>query len=266
MRNKEEIIAEIDRSGSFSSDTNSRLLIEITLDQRELIKRLQEALAPDLDTPITDGLIGNWKFEDNCDDSSGQGHDGSRIGGSFEEGKVGNCIYLDGSGYVNMGNPAGEKLDLGISNFSFSLWIAIPPIGIVVSTGLVGKRQKTSPYLGYSMGIHPDGHIWTQMGGSPGGVQLDSTRLIDNNQWHHIVWVVNRSNKSTIYIDNQKDGEVDASPVKSISLNNSANFYVGRFYNEDPTANLIGYIDEVALYNRILSETDIETIYQQGGG
>jgi hypothetical protein len=128
-----------------------------------------------------------------------------------------------------------------------------------------------------SQAYQGNGIIWSDVGGAAadfvmailnnqlsffdGGVEasVNGTRILNNNQWHHIVAVRDGGGQNSIYVDGVLDGTtgagnvvLTANPLISIGGNTLDN----RYFN--------GLIDEVAIYHRALSAGEILQHYQVG--
>ncbi len=89
----------------------------------------------------------------------------------------------------------------------------------------------------------------------------DTTATVIDNTWHHIAYVIEDSaNTITIYVDGSNvssftsTASVAASDVFSLGQEYDAGMATGDFYS--------GLLDEVRVYARALSETEIATLAQ----
>jgi len=140
-------------------------------------------------------------------------------------------------------------------NYTVSLWLYVDTSDTTQRQGVFGHMQANGGGLHYyyetgTLQYNCDDTIYT------GYVQ--GTINISDNNWHHIVVVVDQNTENqTIYIDNIFDNSSisDHSPVSANDV------YIGR----TPTpASINGFIDEVRLYNRTLSLIEIQEIYNSG--
>jgi hypothetical protein len=87
----------------------------------------------------------------------------------------------------------------------------------------------------------------------------NGTRILNNNQWHHIVAVRDGGGQNKIYVDGVLDGTTGAG---NVVLSSNPNIHIGantldnRYFN--------GLIDEVAIYNRLLTDNEVLQHYQVG--
>ena len=88
--------------------------------------------------------------------------------------------------------------------------------------------------------------------------------LSDLASWHHVVFTWNNAaNSVKFFYDNSAAGT--RTKVATIStFTNSAQIYFGSLSTGNTDFN--GYIDEVAVWNRQLSDTEVSTIYNSGVG
>ena len=72
---------------------------------------------------IGDNLVGEWKFDqDNADDTSGWGNDGTLSGGiTFVDGVMGRAAEFDGNSYINMGAP--NDLNIAGNSITVETWL-----------------------------------------------------------------------------------------------------------------------------------------------
>jgi uncharacterized repeat protein (TIGR01451 family) len=84
----------------------------------------------------------------------------------------------------------------------------------------------------------------------------DTTSNINNGEWHNIVGVYNNA-KAIIYFDGAKQGEVP----KPVITTNNLPLEIGR-YGQDNKYAFDGAIDEIRIYNRALSDSEIKANYE----
>jgi len=185
-------------------------------------------------------------------DTSGNGNNGTVNGGVIygATGKLNTALSFDGvSDYVDAGNDT--SLDIG--NGTWEAWIYPTSFSDHAYHAVISKFYSTA----YWFGLYSNGgriQLWVA-----GGAH-QSTGAVELNKWSHVVatW-----DGSTIkyYINGQFDSQntgVTGSPVT-----NTLSVDIGA----DPQSTLYrftGTIDEVAIYNRALSATEIADNYKRG--
>jgi hypothetical protein len=115
--------------------------------------------------------------------------------------------------------------------------------------GNFGTNNQT-----YHMGTVGSQLFWSQWGMAIFGPKLNT------NQWYHIA-VTNVGNTATLYLNGQAVG----SGSFTIDTPASTSFYIGRIPGSNgDSRKLDGLVDEVSVYNRALSQMEIQGIYEAG--
>lgn len=199
------------------------------------------------------GLVALWSGEWNANDSAG-GDNGELAGdATFEKGKVGQAFSLDGTRgtSVDVGNP----VQLQLQDFTITAWIKRD------NTDSVSADFPRAVIFGYGQ----DGYaLYFNSGGVPllskynvHGGETKSRAAIKDTNWHHLA--VTKSGTSVVfYVDgvaypalNAKyDVEFDFSTEAAIGASGA-----------NSVLNFLGLIDEVGIYNRALSASEIRAIY-----
>jgi hypothetical protein len=95
-----------------------------------------------------------------------------------------------------------------------------------------------------------------------GGLILQSTSAYNDNVWHHVVAVHSASNSHALYIDGNQV-TTSSTNVGTITLNAAD---IGALENGSAarTQLFTGLIDDVRIYSRALSATEVSDLYHQG--
>jgi hypothetical protein len=227
---------------------------------------------------ITRDLVVHLKFDNNFDDSSGRGNNGTAVGApSFVEGKIGAGALRysskhDGSefNYVTLGYPVdlqfGADMDFTISFWSkFSIWTADPAF-------VANKDWNSGSNMGYVIATAGDGHLqWNLRGDASGRRDYDGPpHTVDGGNWHHVVVTFSRTGDCTTYLDGaQVDSRSIAGSgnVDTIDLGLSVN--IGQdgtgFYTDGGNVGIEdGTIDDVGFWQRVLAASEVGRIYTSG--
>ena len=207
------------------------------------------------------GLVAAYAFGEGAGtttaDATGKGHTGTLQGGASwtASGKYGSALSFNGStSYVDLGNAADLQLT---GSMTWSAWIfasANPPDDgqIIAKSGGAGWQFKTSPDTGvhtFGVGVSPDAGSLTQR---------YSATVRQLGTWYHVAGVYDATARTlNIYVNGVLDNGALSGTVPASQYNNAAeNVTVGRrsggFY-------FAGTIDEVRLYNRALSQAEIQS-------
>jgi hypothetical protein len=99
------------------------------------------------------------------------------------------------------------------------------------------------------------------------GDQVTGNTTIDVNKWNYVTTTFDGVNLK-VFVNGHQDGSIAATIAYSAGSVVSPVIGGASWANDADTSrsNFVGDMDEVRIYNRALSETEIQTLYQQGGG
>lgn len=175
-----------------------------------------------------------------------------------KDGKIGGCIHLaDTEKYVEI--AAVPELDI-TDAITIQTWFL--PEQNQGDSNLMGRRTGGN-VGGYCLQWSsnptksPQIETWMYVGKWQGS-RSKQTIKPDLNEWHHVASTYD-GDKVRQYIDGKLDVEYSA-PGKLNSVD--IVFRIGR--SQTPLAGTVGYVDEVAIYNRALSEDEVNEDMNKG--
>jgi len=186
-------------------------------------------------------------------DLSGWGNHGTLVNGpTWTNGRVGKCLSFDGSDdRVDCGQNA---LPTGNSPFTQEAWIKPNTMG---STG----SNPNIIYWGNSTNNQANGLGLTSESGTPKILHWffanDNSWTVPSlvGAWHHVVVTYNGTSL-TAYLDGVSLGSQNPSSTPAVALTNAViGFYSSSVYAFN------GLIDEVRVYNRALSASEVKDHY-----
>ena len=216
----------------------------------------------DLVTP----LVGDWHLDEgtgtSAADSSGYLNNGTMNGTNYwtSSGKYGAALEASGDDYVSVADS--NSLDL-TSAYTLEAW---------VKPGNTGKDQMiidktTDGTGGYSLFISgTNGHLQFRVYGATQGVLEGTTDLRDSTDWRHVVGTFDGTTMK-VYVNGVPEGSLAWSTPANA---NNTPLYIGARYDDDgvspitPQYYFSGRIDEVKIYNRGLSATEVLQRYGEG--
>jgi hypothetical protein len=219
---------------------------------------------------INDGLLAQWTFDDcTAADNSGNGHDGV-INGNPQclPGICGQALLFDGDDDVEI---TGNTDDFKFANESLSIsaWVQIPDND--------GANHRHFVYLGKDAVASGDpgiqfardhtgeweGRIYLQVkDGSTYAVKSDlGYNDLPKNQWLHLVGVVDYEvQECRLYIDGLQ--QTAATAYGSFAdFNLDQGDFVARIGRHGYPEYHNSYIDEVRIYDRVLTKAEILQLY-----
>ena len=87
---------------------------------------------------------------------------------------------------------------------------------------------------------------------------VHSPSVLKGDQWQHAAISFKGGDFLRMYIDGKLEAENKATATKELFDNNTP-LRIGQDFNEDAKRFFIGVIDEVAIFNRALSQVEIKT-------
>lgn len=208
------------------------------------------------------GLVSWLKAEGNALDSKGS-NNGTSSGVTFSAGKVGLAFDFNGTA-GNFVSAGTSLMNAGTADFAVDFWMQTSNNRL---EQVIGKRSTCSsgepPF--FNIRKLPNGRLVIELdNGSGQRVSFDSIRVITDGVFHHIA-VQRVGNSLQLYIDGVLDNS--ATGVAGINLSNSGQFAIGGLScaGVDGTQTFTGKIDEVSVYNRSLTLTEIQSFFYAGG-
>jgi hypothetical protein len=205
-------------------------------------------------TFLTNGLVAFYPFNGNANDASGNGNDGVVNGATLTENRFGEpdkAYYFNGSD--SFITAIVSNLPTGSASLTVSLWAK--------SQGSRANGEEViwwgSPQVNSAFQIFNNGISW-HAGGYGGGDDLSSQVLVDTN-WHNLV-VTYDGSTMIITIDgifSQGQTLVMNTPVSTVKIGSSTS---------GGPAFFAGSIDDIRIYNRVLSPLEVAQLYSIESG
>jgi len=237
---------------------------------------LDETSAASICSSGVSSANGYWPLNDNAQDSSGVGNHGTILSPdfSFVLGKVGPAIKLEGGTGTGISVADAADLNFGAgTNFTIEGWVR--PESVDTSYGvmdIVDKRDTPNDYQakGYEFCLI-GGQLGFQMSDSLGSYPLVTSGGPDlrDGSWHHVAVTVDRASSSggKLYVDGAQVGSSFNPTTKSGSLGTTGiPLLIGMHPSPWLDCNFSGELDEITMYKRALTATEIQTIYNVGNG
>ena len=201
-------------------------------------------------------------------DSSVSGYNGTLISTPKRViGKIGQGLSFDGSNnYIDIG--AGKYAFTKTTPFSGSLWIKTTSTSAQTMMSNLNNGANPGWALTLSQvggGAHKVNLILLNGAGTSYRLRYGSTS-VDNGKWHHITFTYDGSNSAAgilLYVDGVLESLTTAS-------DNDPGTFVDFGFRIGSTsigsARFNGTMDDVRLYNRVITPLEVESIYKSGGG
>jgi hypothetical protein len=195
------------------------------------------------------------------EDTSGNNKDGTPSGGITHGavGKLGSALSFDGDDdYVELGSIAsGDPLMLDNTDMTISMWIK-PTLTGDDYQRLIDKSTSGGGAGGYSFIVRSDGTLLVWVDSAQ---YVGSTFTLEPNVWQHVAWTHLESGLPKLYV-NGAELTYDVQNIATIP-ETTANMRIGT-WNHTTGREYSGLMDEVGVWTRALSATEVSDIYQRG--
>lgn len=210
------------------------------------------------------GLTAHWEMDSNANDVTGNGHDGTLLGGaSLSTDSVigGQALALDGvDDYADVGNfNLAER-------FTIAMWAKVDSNSQNIQTFAANVQGGLIP-SGFRFFVNSynteDGRITFEAGNDVIGDHAFSTvGIFAFDQWNHVAAVVDRLAGTVRLYYNGVDVTEDPTTLNDFNLD--ATIHLGQMTAAD--WNLSGGLDDVRIYDRLLDANEIAGLASPGSG
>ena len=224
------------------------------------------------------GQIAYYPFDGNADDLSGNGHNGTIHGAVLTEGRNGNAssaYYFNGNlAYIDLGNPS--ELKRYKSDYTLTGWIKLDSYPQTYNSMILSNRNtQTASVSGSFIGV---GGLRSSLSKRVEFVQnatvtsdeftydfTSSNTQLELDTWYFFAvsyeYKGNLENTVKIYIDGNFETQ---KPVGEVIDPENAPSFLGCEPSLSPIEySFHGSMDELEMYDRALSETEIQSIYNK---
>ena len=172
-----------------------------------------------------------------------------------------NVLRLNGTDYLKLAETESLRITGGLT---LEAWIKTSTSG---DQYIITRDDNTT--RAYYLILQASSYLQMRVDGATDAFAVGDTALNDGS-WHHVVGVYVPSTSITLYIDAEVDTasgtnpETDSIPTsldsgaEEVVIGIKGDLHVDTFFN--------GLIDEVRIYNRALSPTEITKNYKHGKG
>ncbi|MBU0710527.1 VCBS repeat-containing protein, partial [bacterium] len=217
------------------------------------------------------GLMGYYPFNENANDESGCGNNGQESLTTFTFDRFGNdnsaCLFNGIDSYVDVRGTNYQTLGNPWRDFSFSFWIKHNVTSVIQD--YIGKQSSSSQKT-FRIFRNKDDKLEISL--SLNGV--DSSSFISTinysySEWSHIVLTRNSQTglvkiyQNGLYIEDS--GNFFDSMIGDLFESDQSSLVFGRLNYSVPLNTLNGVLDDIYIYNKVVSDTDIDSLYHLNG-
>ncbi len=210
-------------------------------------------------------LVGQWKLDDGAGttalDATGKGNNGTlEDGPTVVDGQFGQALAFEGN---RVAIPVSDSLTADLFQRSFTLSAWINPKRTGDTWQQIFRSIREDDTSNDTLFINNDGRLsWRgRVGGAwAGGMCETAAGVVPADQWTHVA-VTGDGTNFRIYVN----GALSQESAFQTTDGTNATYYIGG----DPTwtdESYTGMIDDVRIYNHVLSEDDIKSSMENQGG
>ena len=245
--------AETDGGNPFDGKLDDIRVYGYALSAGEVTK-LYQTTAPT--QPVDTGLVGHWTFDGpdiqgtTAIDRSSFGNNGTITGALPAKGKLGQALSFNGTGdYVAMGDNILQS-----QTFSVSVWAKVNTNH--TGTIIVGSKNScNNDWGGFCLYVFGGTFQFDALTNGATGLGSIAHGI---GEWHHLVAIINHENGTVSWYG-------DASLIGNINFSDTFVSGILRI-GVDPyiSGPFNGSLDDVRIYNRALSATEVFNLYSLG--
>jgi hypothetical protein len=211
---------------------------------------------------VTSNLQGYWQFNSNGLDSSGNGRNLDIVGApGFGTGLFNEALSLTGNESQFAQRPVNDPIfNFGSNDFTIQTWVNFNTTSGIQTliekfVGQSGPGWSLSKLDGNQIEFASDNNL-------PSGIDIDTPPLTISTGVFHSIVVRREGNQFNIFFDGGL--AVSASSTSTVSPTTNPLLIGAREGGQYSPAN--GLIDEVGIWNRSLTDAEIEQVYNNGFG
>jgi Concanavalin A-like lectin/glucanases superfamily/Divergent InlB B-repeat domain len=222
----------------------------------------------------TTGLVAYYPFSGNANDASGNGNHGTVYGATLTDDRKDypeRAYAFDGlNDYINIGNGVKPPLPLTIA-----MWLKVGNLDSISCVFRNDQVNHGGTRNGIAVFVEPDGSMRTDLyegfSAPPNRRSYVSDRpLLKQRGWHHLAFVYNDYDSILVYFDATRYTTNLSSDSGGSGMTYSGTGEGAIGHNISNTASIRDYfsgsVDEVWVYDRALSDADIEALSGRPGG
>jgi hypothetical protein len=222
---------------------------------------------------LTNGLMAYFPFDGNANDASGNGNNGVVFGATLGTDRFGNA----GSAYQFNGSNAVITVSglssTNLTGLTLSVWVnafAYPSLdgpiinkwrGFSYSLEDYSLTLTTGGLVTFANGRHGTGY-----GALPNHCTITTTNHLSLGHWYHIVVTLDSAGTGTLWVNailSIQDNILQLLPPATEPPRIGISLYTsGSPYNGAIEGDFNGLIDDIRVYNRALSPSEVQQLYQ----
>ena len=206
------------------------------------------------------GLVSSYSAENNALDARSRNNGAAQGNVTYVAGEVGQAFQLGGANgdRVLLGNPANLKAQ----SFTFEAWIRRSSSSTVTNSPNGSGAGLIFSYGNLGWGVYIDQATNKLSLTRVNSFAINSNLTIADTNWHHIAVSKDFSGAGTLIF--YLDGVADVPIPQTGSFDYTTNAAIGSRGDAQTDNVFFGAVDELAIYNRVLTTNEIQSIFNAG--
>ena len=223
---------------------------------------LSSTIAEVKEMNLKEGMIGAWLFDDGKGDTA-KDSSGHNLHAKFDKGtpkwskgKFAGGLEFDGQSQASV--PDNELMHL--KSFTLTTWMNSAKTSDKWQILAAKENRGAGGNRNYGLFAHINKGVMHYSFTSGGWKSYDGKTVVTDGKWHYITTTYEQPSL-TLYIDGKVDGKQEPNAVPDTPKNK---FFIGGCDLDGAGYYLTGTLDDMALYNRALSEKEINQLMNTG--
>jgi hypothetical protein len=230
-------------------------------------------------TSLLYGLVDAYNFDTNANTATSTANHGTITGATQVAGKIGNAYSFAGTNRITIGNSVSSYDFLHqTAYYSVSLWVKLDQYNLNTNGIIMSNNGTTTVNSGFS--LHYENRS-TGISAYPyrtfrvnlcKGIHTKPVYffngpmyLVNDANWHHLVIVSYGLSNVYLYFDGVQH-TVALQDVNGVGTDPASGVMTVGNLDTSPTIPLNGAIDNLLIYNRPLSQSEVSALYNGGAG
>ncbi|MBK7706528.1 MAG: hypothetical protein IPJ30_12315 [Acidobacteria bacterium] len=199
--------------------------------------------------PPPPGLVSWYRGQINATDSAGN-NDGTANGNGFADAKVGKGFDIQNTAGITVADDSS----LNLQSFTIEGWVRSSPFS---GSKFIAAKSGLASLSGYEFGMI-DGLLRFTLNGGAGGADLIDDANVADGGFHHVAATYDGTTMR-VFLDGSLAAE--KAVTTTLSFETSSGFVIGSRQSGILVTSFGGLIDELSIYGRALTESEIQIVF-----